>query len=680
MIFLNTHQFAVLLNISDRMAGKALARCFDGQLYRGQQLIVQRVRGRGGNSGWQYRVRVDSLPAKLQEAWRANPVAVRGDDPAILDIDEFDDVASWRYEVIKGALKHPSRTPERARAIKAIAADYQSKPDGTRTRISERTVRDWLKAYEESGFGGISTKRRADRGARRTLVSRRWDKLGLPEESARAIAADIEAYTRSLWANLQPNSGWREVQRHASTELLRLTRPVAPDLPARKLRKLCMVPRTLVEHFREYGVVAVHDKDAKAYFDRYLPRVSRSIANLQPMQIVMGDVHPIDIYYRRPDRSEATPKGIFWMDVATRRLWCLPAFFPKGRGVRKEHVAESFVRMARDPVGGCPGSLYLDNGGEYNSLRLVADAMKLFIPVYWVEDGTFTPLSRDPITKAQPYNGPAKGDLEGAFGLLEKKYFSKIPGWIGGDRTRKKTANVGKPPAPFPHSRADLARAIHQAVALYNDTPQGGQLGGLSPNQKLRQFVEAGWGPTPFKPGVVEGAFCEVFSREVRAGKFQHKGVVYYNDALTNPAIGRRVEIRVPLFGDRERVMVFDRRREFVCVAFPEAAFDHGDRAGAVEASRRRKVARDHERAMKAQTQRIDTLELLEKEAAAIEPLPVPEPSGVIGFDPETEKAGRELAKSPHRLRDERSDAEKRRLAEWDSNVEKIKRVIGGNR
>lgn len=79
-------------------------------------------------------------------------------------------------------------------------------------------------------------------------------------------------------------------------------------------------------------------------------------------------------------------------------------FFPKGKGVRQEHVIESFARMARDPRWGVPDELYLDNGGEYNwSKVVVEDALKLTsVPIWWVENEHFTPVSNQAITKAQP--------------------------------------------------------------------------------------------------------------------------------------------------------------------------------------------------------------------------------------------------------------------------------------
>ncbi|MEX1035446.1 MAG: hypothetical protein WDZ54_05780, partial [Sneathiella sp.] len=57
---------ASLANIHERRARRALTRCYEGKTWRNHSLIVRRVHGRGGNSGWCYEVRLDSLPAELQ--------------------------------------------------------------------------------------------------------------------------------------------------------------------------------------------------------------------------------------------------------------------------------------------------------------------------------------------------------------------------------------------------------------------------------------------------------------------------------------------------------------------------------------------------------------------------------------------------------------------------------------
>jgi hypothetical protein len=53
---------AALAGISERMARQALARAHAGKSWRGHALIVRLVYGRGGRSGVQYQVVMDSLP------------------------------------------------------------------------------------------------------------------------------------------------------------------------------------------------------------------------------------------------------------------------------------------------------------------------------------------------------------------------------------------------------------------------------------------------------------------------------------------------------------------------------------------------------------------------------------------------------------------------------------------
>jgi hypothetical protein len=667
--WISSSAFANVVGISERKSRQAFSRCYSGNLWRGHNLIVRKVKGKGGKSGWQYQVRLDSIPEELQLQY-SPPLAVET-VPQAVETKDID----WRYTVIQRALKHPLKSRERGLAVKKIAATYQAKPDGSRIKISERTIREWIKRYETAGPQGLGSRKRADKGAHRVTISRRWDRgVDLPESFKNEISAKLEKYICSLWRSLQPDSGWYEVQRHASTFLLRLTLETAPDTPPQKFKKLCIVPRSLVERFREFKAVAIHDMDAKEYFDRITPRIQRSTAKLLPMECVMGDVHPIDIYYYRTDGSVATPKGIFWMDAATERLWCLPVFFKKGFGVCQEHVIESFGGMAEDPTWGVPGGLYLDNGGEYNWSRLIKDALALSVPIYFAEDGKYTPTAKDPITKAQPYNSAAKGMIEGVFGALERKYFTKIPGWIGGDRTRKKITNVGKPPEPFPHSQEDLFNFILQAVDLYNDTPRGGRLGGLSPNEKYRQFVDNGWQSSFFEEGILEGVLCKTEIRTVRQGRIRHLNEWYYHNALTNPAIGERVEIRVPLFGNKNRLMIFDHRGDFVCLASPDEIFDHDDRAGAVESTRRKRLARHHIRTMKSQTDKLDTLKLLTEEVEQIGPLPVPEPGGIISLSDDTEKAGKQLLMSPAKLRKRESTEHDKKMREWSETMDKIKK------
>jgi|TARA_R100000455_G_C6273317_1_gene130800 hypothetical protein len=659
--FIPTCDFATLCSISLRKANAALSHCYQGKTWRGHSLIVRRVRGRGGNGGWCYEVRLDSLPAELQLQYvPLTPFETGFKSPS-------KGSSNWRYAITEEALKCPPGSRERAAAIKAAAAKSHFKPDGSRKQLSERTLRSWIKEYESKGYEGLSRASRADRNQRKVLITRQWDRaIKLPDDIKEQVAGKIERYIRSLWAGLQPGSGWKEVQREASRKLLRLTLDANPDMPEGKIRNHCQISRPAIERWRQYSAIAVHDMDAKAYFDKQ-PRIQRGIITLLPMQVVLGDVHPIDILYQRDDGSVATAKGIFWMDVATGRITGTVEFFPKGKGVRQEHVIESFAQMARDPRWGVPGELYLDNGGEYNWSKVVEDALKLTsVPIWWADNGKFTQVSDQAVTKAQPYNAPAKGQLEGAFGIIEQKHFSKIPGWIGGDRMRKKTANVGKAPVPFQGNRQELIKLIEHAVAVYNDTPQGGRLKGLSPNQRFTELVNAGWQSTRFADGVLESIFCKTERRKIHQGRIKYKGEPYYHDALTNPALGENVEIRIPLFGHQKRIAVFDLHGNFVCIALPDHSYDHGDRSGAIESGRRKTAMRKQIRQMRRNIDKLNTAEILREQAESIDPTPLPELGGVIKLSDQDEYAGRELAKPLSAIEQEKKDEEEEYFRIYD--------------
>jgi hypothetical protein len=51
------------------------------------------------------------------------------------------------------------------------------------------------------------------------------------------------------------------------------------------------------------------------------------------MEVVFGDVHPIDVVLRREDGSTAHARTIAWLDFATNRLWLDVVLFAPGKGV-----------------------------------------------------------------------------------------------------------------------------------------------------------------------------------------------------------------------------------------------------------------------------------------------------------------------------------------------------------
>lgn len=63
------------------------------------------------------------------------------------------------------------------------------------------------------------------------------------------------------------------------------------------------------------------------------------------MDIIVGDVHPIDIKLTRADGTAVMPRAIAWLDVTTQRLHVTLIQLEKGEGVKQVHVAQCFAAM-----------------------------------------------------------------------------------------------------------------------------------------------------------------------------------------------------------------------------------------------------------------------------------------------------------------------------------------------
>lgn len=682
--FLNATQFAELAGVGERRARKALARGLEGKTWHGQSLVVRKIGSQGGSSGLRYEVLLDSLPTDMQAKWR-QARGVSTDESANAPPSKVSAHSdwSWRLQIIRPALAHPAGSTGRTAAIRAIVAAEHVDSDGCLRRFSENTIREWLRRYEARGISGLNRKGRTDRGKARTAISREWDRsvdaAGLGLEDQTQIVGAVRRHVRSLWAGPATFAGWRRIAKLASGRLYDLTvAALGTEHPA-ATPGVCRVPREFVERERHYRVVGVHGRDRKAFDDHQRPRISRAVDHMRPMQQVIGDVHPADIYYTRADGSTATAKLIAWLDVANHRLRVLPVFLEKGEGVRQEHVIQSFIEMAGDPLWGMPSGLYLDNGSEYDWTGFVEDALKL-TGMRIDFSGQTTDAGGSPVTRAQPYNAAAKGVLEGAFANLEQRFLSMVPGWVGGDRMRKKTAHLGKPPAPFPGSPAALAETIRDAVAAYNATEQRGRLVGRSPDQVFAAHVEDGWGRTDIAEADLLAAFCRKEVRVVSKGAISFDGRSYYDDALARLPAGSKVEIGIPKWPGAGRIAVWDARGTFLCAAAPDRPYAHDDRSGAVEAGRRRKVAQARVAELRRDIVPIDGVALLRGEAARAALALVPERAGVIRFDHNQTKAGKALAETPAARRKREAEAERSYRSEIAETLQKLVGAGGGSR
>ena len=222
------------------------------------------------------------------------------------------------------------------------------------------------------------------------------------------IASTLERYTGSVWGNTT-EVGARWVARLASNHLEALTVESGFSADKKRLRSICAAARcSSPQRFSEYRVVGVYDKDRKKWNDRHRPRIERTRAGRKPAEIVVCDVHPMDVLLLSAPTASPSPRSSFcFQDWATNRIFVHPVFLEKGEGVRQAHVVEAIIAMVKE--WGVPETLYLDNGSEYGCVDLVADALTLAAEWRAVVGGTPPSEHFRPIVKALPYNPRGEG-------------------------------------------------------------------------------------------------------------------------------------------------------------------------------------------------------------------------------------------------------------------------------
>lgn len=703
--YLTCSQFGEIAGLKKRAAILALSNCHAGKPWRGHSLVVVAQRGRGGASGLSYLVRIDSLPPELRERAEAMfgtaeeeeapavmlPAPATGTEPAIvpaapmvLPAVSAGAVATakrweWIMEIIRPALALPKGSRERAAVIEELTRHTFLTPSGRRKQFGESTIREWILRYEKKGLAGLERKGRSDRGGSRVLVSRVWDK-GVPfsDKVKRSIADRLIVYVQKVWQKMgggkgrcsnKTGGGWNNCCRMATKELVKMTSKAGLDLPLEEMISLCDVPRTFVEAHRNHAIIALKNKDAKGFFDTALPRTRRTRAGMMPMDLVVGDVHHVDIYLKRGDGTLFTPKLIAWCDIATNRIFYTLVFVDKGKGIRQEDVIKSFIDLTQHSEWGFPQALYLDNGGEYSKLGFVDDAMKLThlaqrqnFRVAMVDDDAAVKsivrqaksARRSMVINAQPYNAPAK-PIEGIFAVLEGGPLALIDGWIGGNRMTAKTKNVGKEPTPFPGTEEQFREAFATAMDYYHTNQQSGSLKGKSPRETFTEAVNSGWQRTDVDVMSLHAVFTIEKIKTVKQGEFQHGNIMYRADELFCLLPGTKVIIRVPLVGDKERIPVLKDDGSFLCIATPAPQYGYFDPAGAKDKSRRISAQNKALRAM-AHDDELDPLTEMREAADLHPPAPIPESGGMIRLSAEMHDIAQAAKQLPAQHAKKRAD------------------------
>lgn len=625
--WITTLQFSELAGLGERQARRALVSCHSGGKWNGVSLIVR-------YEGKAIQVYAPSLPAELRDIWhdryqaaitvqKTSALTIPSPDSYHRRIAENYTLERWKLELLATPLQYPKNSPERGAALRDLASKEVTKPNGKAWKPSASTLAAWIKTLEESDSKALRRKPREEKKPR-VLISRAWDKAcPLAIEKKTRIAEHMATHVKSLWAAGAP--GWRRVEQLASVELMGQCK--AEGWQGVTLDQ-CWPGRSFVEKFRVYYLVALKEQNGKRFFDTQTPRIQRHRKGYKPGDIVIGDVHPMDVV-REVDGRMVHARLISWLDVATYDIFVTVVTLPPGRGIRQEDIAASFVDMVQ--AWGLPKQLRLDNGKEYkweamikgfqNLAALVSTFQAFHVSILAEGEAAeyINPEQFAAISRARAYNAPAK-QIEHVFAILEYSFFSMMPGWIGGDRMNKRTQMVGQDPTAYRGADDEFIRDIGVCLDLYRNTQQKD---GSSPNEKRRRAIDEGWKAVGVSREDLIFAFSETKKVKVKTGGIQLEfgGIKnWYRADFIMYFIGQTVEIRHAKWAP-EAIFCLDVDGKFKAVPLVHG-FAQEDGQGAKEQDRLNGLKLRQIGELKAQTKAVNLLTEASRFNAAMPPAP----------------------------------------------------------
>lgn len=579
--WLTADDFAEVAGISSRKARRALSLARDGRAWRENVLEVRTIHGRGGRSGIQYQVKVSSLPPHLQD--RLNALQIAGEAASRLRLG--DEVArlerGWKYDIIKAAVAHPKGSAERKAEIDTLHGGQKYDWTGHMRRLTRTTLYSWIDIYEREGIHGLAQKVRRDKGTKKVIISREWmNAVPFDDATKETISRDLKQYVRSL---IKGDGQFKQTLVLASEKLKALTdaRDFRLNDPAQEAT-VFKIPQTFVQEEAHFKAVARHRKDRKASEDNK-PRIRRTTANLAPMEIVVMDVHHLNIHVGREDGSYSTPKLIAFHDIATNRVFCELIQFDNRGGVRNSDIITAFVNMCRHPAFGMPQFLYVDNGSEYRFADDLEDALKLGTKIFGF-DGE---QERNRVIRAKAYNAAAK-HVEGWFRQFNQQHARHIEGWRDDDPMNPKRPQLGKLHDPYPHGFDAFCEEFFSHLTAYEHMPQKGQLK-TSPALAFRKHVNTGWKATVLNSDLLLTVFTKPEPRVVEKHGISIRNAPWTCDGLLE-FFGRKVVAHVPKYHGFAELLVTDEQGNEIGIAVADRQFDVLDERGAKESARRQSV------------------------------------------------------------------------------------------
>lgn len=178
--------------------------------------------------------------------------------------------------------------------------------------------------------------------------------------------------------------------------------------------------------------------------NKKMVKAKRDTKALSVMEFIQGDEHTFDVWvqYTAPNGkvSAVRPKLVCWIDIRTRCIlgdvMCIDG--------NTQILKESFVKMVYSTPGGVPKYVLIDNGKDYTSKEMTGQSRKVrqFDENIDIElRGFYQSIGVEEWSRALPYQGWTKGQVERFFGTVCSKFskwFSSYVGTLTGSRTDAK--------------------------------------------------------------------------------------------------------------------------------------------------------------------------------------------------------------------------------------------------
>jgi putative transposase len=322
--------------------------------------------------------------------------------------------ALWRFSVlgplVSSRLEHGDR-----RALFRLAAERTHvDPDGRSVTLSERTVEAWFYAWRRDGLEALKDEPRVDSGRSRIR----------PEVQDRLRVLKLERPRRSI------------------RRLIRILE-LAGEVKAGELT------RSSVHRFLRAEGISARGRAAEAV-------ERRAFRHREPGEVWMGDVlhGPQVVASGRVRKSYL----IAFIDSATR-------FVPAAEIRLSESAADhEYVLKQAVLKHGCPGILYLDNGGAQRSISLELITAELSIRLLHAE--AYDPEAKGAIER---WNRTWREEVEEELPeepLAIEELQSRIWGWLAAEYNSRVHTATGRVPLEHWLSAAGTLRPVPPGLDL----------------------------------------------------------------------------------------------------------------------------------------------------------------------------------------------------------------------